>query len=254
MVSSSSRFSSATPTVDATRLADVPAPLAATGSESRRIAPSLFQHDYLVLSFLYRDIARGLAMTPPRSPRRGEAVDVGAGGGPYRALLDRAGYTTRTLDIAPGPGVDIVGQAESTGLADASVDLVICTQVLEHARTPWLAMREFARILRPGGSVLFSVPHIWFHHPHPHDYWRMTVEGVVALCEEGDLQVVDVKAQGGSAAALFQAFNFLLYGALGRFGAPLFAIANVAGRGADALVRDSRFTLNHVCVARKPTA
>ena len=235
----------------AARSADAHVAVKMPETAHRRIAPSLLQYDYLVLAFLYRDIERGLAMIPA-SAAGGVAIDVGAGGAPYRALLGRKGYALRTLDIAAGPGVDIVARAEDTGLAAGSVDLIVCTQVLEHTRSPWLAMREFARILRPGGSLVFSVPHVWFFHPHPNDYWRMTAEGIVALCGEGGFEVVDVKAQGGSAAALFQVCNFLLYGAIGRLGAPLFAMCNLLGRALNAIVPDTRFSLNHVCVARKP--
>jgi SAM-dependent methyltransferase len=240
--------------MDAARAVD-DAALGTVGDQSlRRVTPSLFQHDYLVLSYLYRDIQRCIGNIAPAVLPGAAAIDVGAGGGPYRALLTAQGYAVRTLDIERGAGIDIVGRAESTGLDDASVDLVVCTQVLEHTRAPWLAMREFARILKPGGGLLFSVPHVWFHHPHPHDYWRMTAEGVAALCEEGGFQTVDIIAQGGSAAAFIQVFNFLVYGAVGALGAPVFAITNVVGRGLDALIRDKRFALNHVCVARKPSA
>lgn len=220
-------------------------------ASNARVAPSVFQYDYLVLRLLHRDIVRALAQLPRPAHARPVALDVGAGGAPYRALLQGAGYAVRTLDIAAGQGVDIVGTAESTGLADGSVDLVLCTQVLEHVRSPWVAMREFARVLRSDGSVVLSVPHVWFHHPHPHDYWRMTMEGVVALCDEGGFRVQSVTAQGGSAAALFQVVNFLVYGLMGRLGAPLYAACNALGRVADTLVRDTRFTLNHVCRATR---
>ena len=221
----------------------------AHGAAHRRVAPSLFQYDYLVLRFLHRDVVRALAEAgrPPHADA--VALDVGAGGGPYRKLLEDAGYRVRTLDIAAGEGVDIVGTAERTGLPDRSVDLVLCTQVLEHTRAPWLAMREFARLLRPGGKVVLSVPHVWFFHPHPNDYWRMTAEGVAALCEEGGLRMRLSMAQGGSGAAFFQVANFLVYGVLGRLGAPVYALCNVLGLLANTLVRDTRFALNHACLA-----
>jgi SAM-dependent methyltransferase len=241
----------------ATEATALPSAAARNRDVRARVAPSWFQHDYLVLRLLHRDITRALAHLPGPPRAQPIALDVGAGGAPYQACLKEAGYAVRTLDIEAAPGVDVVGTAEDTAIAEASIDLILCTQVLEHVRAPWLAMREFARVLRPGGVVVFSVPHVWFHHPHPHDYWRMTVEGVVALCEEGGFRVRGLTAQGGSAAAWFQVTNFLAYGLLGRLGAPLYATCNALGRVADALVRDQRFALNYLCVATRdddPTA
>ena len=147
--------------------------------------------------------------------------------------------------------MDIVGSAERTGLPNQSVDFILCTQVLEHTRAPWLSMREFARILRPGGMALISVPHVWFFHPHPFDYWRMTSQGLRALCDEGGLRVIELRAQGGSAAALFQVVNFLVFGVLGRAGAPVYAAMNALGLLLNHLVKDTRFALNHSCLAAK---
>lgn len=216
-----------------------------------RSSPSLFQYDFLVLKLLHDDIAHALAATSPSPRNGGLALDVGAGGAPYRVLLESAGYQVCCLDIAEADGVDVVGSAERTGLPSRSVDLILCTQVLEHARAPWLAMREFDRILRPGGAVLISVPHVWFFHPHPCDYWRMTAQGLRALCDEGNLGVVELRSQGGSAAALFQVLNFLAFGVLGRAGAPLYAVMNALGLLLNGVVKDARFALNHSCLARK---
>ena len=130
-------------------------------------------------------------------------------------MLERAGYAVKGLDIARRPAVDIVGTAEATGMADESVDLVLCTQVLEHTRAPWLAMREFAARPSAGRQRLLSIPHVWFFHPHPHDYWRITAEGMAALFDEGDFKVVGSCA-GGQRRSLCQVVNFLAFGALGR--------------------------------------
>ena len=77
----------------------------------------------------------------------------------------------------------------------------------------------------------------------------MTAQGVEALCEEGGLRVRLSMAQGGSGAAFFQVANFLAYGLLGRLGAPVYALGNVLGLLANVLVRDTRFALNHACLA-----
>ncbi len=53
-----------------------------------------------------------------------------------------------------------VGSITRTGLADASCDLVVCTETLEHLFPADFrdGVREIARVLAPGGRLLASVP------------------------------------------------------------------------------------------------
>lgn len=44
---------------------------------------------------------------------------------------------------------------------DQSFDAVAAWNVIEHAENPYRAAREVARVLRPGGIFLLSVPNIW---------------------------------------------------------------------------------------------
>ena len=44
------------------------------------------------------------------------------------------------------------------GYADASFDAVVCSDVVEHLENPAAALREIARVLRPGGAALVSLP------------------------------------------------------------------------------------------------
>lgn len=43
--------------------------------------------------------------------------------------------------------------------ADASFDAVVCLDVLEHVPDERLVVREIGRVLRPGGTLVVSVPH-----------------------------------------------------------------------------------------------
>lgn len=59
-------------------------------------------------------------------------------------------------EIEPGHyNVDL----EKMGFDDASFDLVITSDVMEHVRDDDAAHREIARILRPGGHYVFTVPY-----------------------------------------------------------------------------------------------
>jgi SAM-dependent methyltransferase len=48
--------------------------------------------------------------------------------------------------------------AEALPLADSSVDFAVCTQVLEHLRSPRKGIEEIARALRVGGRGILSIP------------------------------------------------------------------------------------------------
>jgi len=217
-------------------------------SPAERVTPSIFQYDYLVLSALSADVRRLIAEVPQGASR---ALDLGADRSPYRQLLRARGLEVKTLDVSPHSGADYQGTVESTGLPDASFDMVLCTQVLEHSDDPFRGMREIRRILAPGGHAIVSVPHVWFFHPHPRDHWRFTQQGLTRLCEDAGLEVRMLLGQGGSVLAAAQVANFLSYGMLRRAGGPLYALANVAGRFLDRLIPNALFCINFACLARK---
>lgn len=58
-------------------------------------------------------------------------------------------------------------------LADANVDIVVTQDVFEHVINPAKAFREIARVLRPGGLHVFTVPIF----PLPHTVIRVDDEG-----------------------------------------------------------------------------
>lgn len=110
-------------------------------------------------------------------------VDIGAKNSIYRNLF--YGKTFLTLDVVADHGPDIVGDVHALvdHIDEGSVDLIICTEVLEHVRDPHLAIEQIRRVLRPGGTLLASTPFIVPYHPDPTDYWRMTSEGWSVMTE-----------------------------------------------------------------------
>jgi SAM-dependent methyltransferase len=63
-----------------------------------------------------------------------------------------------TGDLEPGPLVDRTMDLERLPHPDGSLDLVLCSHVLEHVRDDVQAARELARVLAPGGLALVQVP------------------------------------------------------------------------------------------------
>jgi hypothetical protein len=98
------------------------------------------------------------------------------------------------------------------------------------------------------------MPHVWFYHPHPRDHWRFTQEGMVKLCRAGGLTPRVLLAQGGTLATAGQVFNILVYGVLGRFGAPVFAVVSLLAKAADRAIQNPLLCGNFVCLAVKEDA
>ena len=70
-------------------------------------------------------------------------------------LADGAGVIARRLM----PDLDFrVCKLESIPHEDSVFDCVVCSDVLEHVRRPWLVLAELIRVCRPGGTLVISVP------------------------------------------------------------------------------------------------
>jgi len=102
--------------------------------------------------------------------RPGERVlDLGCGAGRFVAALRDAGAHPVGVELAAAaleraranvPGADLraVEPDGSLPLEHASVDLVWCSEVLEHIADTEHALLEVRRVLRSGGRVLITVP------------------------------------------------------------------------------------------------
>ena len=95
-------------------------------------------------------------------------------------------------------GLDVIGSIlELPRLENSFDDSIFCSQVLEHVPDPERAVREFFRVLKPGGFALISVPHLGYLHNEPHDYFRFTRHGLRALLQRHGFEVLTVTSAGG---------------------------------------------------------
>jgi SAM-dependent methyltransferase len=74
---------------------------------------------------------------------------------------------------------------------DGTADVILCTEVLEHVFDVQTFLAEVQRCLRPGGTLLLTVPFAARWHYTPHDYWRFTPSSLNLLLSEAGL--VDVR-------------------------------------------------------------
>jgi ubiquinone/menaquinone biosynthesis C-methylase UbiE len=67
-------------------------------------------------------------------------------------------------------GIDVVSDIEYLPFKTHAFDVVLCTEVLEHIPNPLHALKEFSRVLRPGGILILTAPFISFTHYAPYHY------------------------------------------------------------------------------------
>ncbi|MCB1519149.1 MAG: class I SAM-dependent methyltransferase [Hyphomicrobiaceae bacterium] len=109
-----------------------------------------------------------LDLIGPASGKR--LLDVGCGDGVFSVRLAQAGADVTGLDLDPRglaaarrrateAGLTIVlaeGDAQSLPFADGAFDIVVAVTVLCFVPAPERAVREMARVLRPGGRLVIG--------------------------------------------------------------------------------------------------
>jgi ubiquinone/menaquinone biosynthesis C-methylase UbiE len=126
-----------------------------------------YEHLYARLHAILLDV-----LGAPRSAKGTRALDAGCGTGFQTAVLERLGYAAHGVDIAPRllavarrrlPAATLlVASVEALPYRDASFDAVACCgSTLSFVDDPAGALRELARVLKPGGLIVLEVEHRW---------------------------------------------------------------------------------------------
>jgi SAM-dependent methyltransferase len=132
-----------------------------------RLYPAISNPNWIVLRSR-REIFRRWLQQPPFESAK--VLDIGGRIQPYRGLIPFKN-TYWSLDIRQTALVSILGNAECLPFSDASLDLVICTQMIEYVSEPAVLAKEVHRVLRPCGTLLLSAPSI-FPRDSEQDRWR----------------------------------------------------------------------------------
>lgn len=127
-------------------------------------------------------------------------ADIACGTGYGSRTLKETGTATRVtgIDICPeaihyadvrhGEGAGLKGvsflcvSGDDTGLPDESFEMIASFETIEHVPDDQKLLTEFARLLKPGGTLICSTPNLWPLEIAPHhvrEYDRQQFEAVL---------------------------------------------------------------------------
>jgi SAM-dependent methyltransferase len=158
------------------------------------------------------------SLQPTLRPR---ALEVGCGNGFFSGQLAKLGCDTIGIDLSPVgiaqarlhyPAASFAAHdlTQPFPFEEATVDLVWCSEVLEHLFSPAGTVSEISRVLKPGGVFLCTVPyhgllknlgialfafekHYDPTYPHVRFFTRRTLSRIV---EEAGLSIESVSTCG----------------------------------------------------------
>lgn len=129
----------------------------------------------------------------------GSILDFGCGSKPYASLFVNATEYTGVDIKASGHDhnklsskVDFFYDGKSLPFEDGTFDAVVTFEVLEHVFNLAEILEELRRVIRPGGTLLISIPFAWYEHEQPYDFARYTSFGITSLLERHNFSQIQV--------------------------------------------------------------
>lgn len=173
-------------------------------------------HPQFILGRFQREVIQEAKKCLPTG-RQVHLVDIGCGRMPYRKELAPLVDSYTGVDhpqvsklYASATKPDVLADAKKLPFQNNSFDIALLIQVLEHVDSPDKVVREAARVLKPKGSLIISVPFFYPLHDMPYDWARYTSTALKSFAEQAGLRVVKIKTQGGFFEFWLQMFNTFL--------------------------------------------
>jgi SAM-dependent methyltransferase len=159
------------------------------------------------------DAGRRIVQVPVLEPLLARAVreagvptrvlNAGAGEGLYTPLISRHADQAELLEfdfalpprevVAAGRGRRFCASLTGIPLPSSSVQLAVCTEVLEHVPDDGAAVAELRRILVPGGCLVLSVPTPPAVFDRAHVREGYTLQQLRQLFDERGLDVIEAR-------------------------------------------------------------
>lgn len=126
-----------------------------------------------------------LKNTIKKIPEDSMILDAGAGELKYKKYCSHLNYISQDFNKYDGKGderglqtkkwdlskIDIISDISSIPKPDEYFDAIMCIEVFEHIPNPVLAIKEFFRLLKPGGHLIITAPFCSLTHFAPYHFY-----------------------------------------------------------------------------------
>jgi SAM-dependent methyltransferase len=143
-------------------------------------------------------------------PRGSRILDAGAGEQRLKPFCKHLDYVSQDFCQYDGLGdgtslhggawntnnIDIVSNITSIPVPDDSFDAILCSEVFEHIPDPILAIKEFARILKPGGTLLITAPFCSLTHMAPFHFLGLNRYWYELHLPSMGLEICEIQSNG----------------------------------------------------------
>lgn len=127
-------------------------------------------------------------------------LDLGAGNQWPRKLIEQAGHMYIACDLEDNSNkllpYDFLVKDEVIPEKSESYDAVLNFSVLEHLPNPSASLSEIYRVLKIDGLLVLQTNFLYREHGAPFDYFRFTVNGLVALLERANFKILEIEKIG----------------------------------------------------------
>lgn len=181
--------------------------MSSQSSEKRILHPTIFSSRYFFHLQLKKNIIEVIKLYFNQN-RHVKLIDFGCGDMPYKSLFLNKGIDYIPADISNNNNENLLIEKDGTvNVPNNTFQAVLSTQVLEHVDNPVAYLKEAWRMLKHDGLLILSTHGYWMYHPHPHDYWRWTSEGLKKIIIEAGFELVSFKGIGSRSASGLQLFQ-----------------------------------------------
>jgi SAM-dependent methyltransferase len=104
------------------------------------------------------------------------------------------------VDLQGGPGVVQMDVEKDFPFESNQFDCVISVHLFEHVRFFQNSASEINRVLKKDGIFILCLPFFYPYHPDPKDYFRFTLDAIIATwVDDSDLDCIQVEFLGPGA-------------------------------------------------------